>query len=156
MPEVIQFMNDKKSTRILEAMMLSIPVFPECIDAEPLELKEALVKAGIAPSLAEELLQFMPLAFARAYMNGAGIKFADYYIRLNPQTKEEIQKRLDDEPVYRDSLEVAFHIINNNSCGEAFTAIVFCSCELIVLNKLLTKGSKPEDIVIGPPILFME
>jgi hypothetical protein len=103
-------------------------------------LKEALIKAGIAPWLAKELLQFMPLAFARAYMNGMGVKFADDYICLNPQTKKEILKSFDDEPVYRGSIEVAFYIINNNLASEAFQAIVLRSCELNAVNKEYQKS----------------
>jgi hypothetical protein len=149
-------MNNKNSTEILEAMQLAIPVFAEYKDSDPFELKEALIKTDIAPWLAEKLLQFMPLAFARVYMNGMGIKFADDYICLNPQTKKEILKRFDDEPVYQDSLEVAFYIINNNLVSEAFQAIIFRSCELNALNNLLAKGSNPENILVGPPVLFME
>lgn len=84
----------KKITKFLEAMKLAIPVFAECKDTGSLKLKKAFVKAGIAPSLTEELLQFMSLAFARACINEICIKFTDYCIHLNSQTQNRYKNNL--------------------------------------------------------------
>ncbi len=146
-------MNDKNSVQILEAIKLAIPVFADNQNSEWHELEESLVKVGISPLLAIKLIEFMPLAFGRVHLEAKGFKFDDYYIRQNPNTKKEIRKKLNDEPVYQEAFEVASYIVATNRVGEAFMAIVYRSAELWCINDMLKQGSKPESILGLPPLL---
>lgn len=146
-------MTKNNDTHILEALKSAIPVFADNPETDLYELEAPLTKAGIDHSLSKRIIEFMPLAFGRVHMEAKGLKFDEHYIRRNPKTNEQIQRRLMDESVYRDAYELATYIVATNRADDAFMSIVYRSAELWSVNDLLTQGSKPENIMGLPPLL---
>jgi hypothetical protein len=141
---------------ILEAIQLAIPIFHEHKDSTWKTLGEALKEAGIPASLSNRLLEFMPLAFARAFVDGLGIEFGEYYIRFDPKTDKKVSKRLTDEPVFTESFSYASSLIAGKQEGNEFTAVVFRSSEFVAMNKAMNDGSRPEDLVSSPPVMLWD
>jgi hypothetical protein len=139
---------------ILEAIQLAVPIFHEHKNSTWKTLGEALQEAGIPASLSNRLLEFMPLAFARAFVDGLGIEFGEYYIRFDPKTNKKVSKRLADEPVFTESFSYASSLIAGKQSGDEFTAVVFRSSEFVAMNKAMNDGSRPEDLVSSPPVLL--
>jgi hypothetical protein len=141
---------------ILEAIQLAIPIFHEHKNSTWKTLGEALKEAGIPASVSNRLLEFMPLAFARAFVDGLGIEFGEYYIRFDPKTNKKVSKRLADEPVFTESFSYASSLIAGKQAGDEFTAVVFRSSEFVAMNKAMNDGSRPEDLVSSPPVLLWD
>lgn len=137
----------------LEAIKIALPLFAEYKNSDWKALVQALENTDIPLSLTDRLLEFMPLAFGRVFMDEMGVEFKDYYIRYDANTKRQQQKKLNDSPIYKDCFEVASHIVSRNMAGEAFTAVAFRSAELLAVNGLLNKGSKLNNVVLTPPYL---
>lgn len=141
---------------ILEAIKTALPVFAEHKGSDEEALEQALLSAGIPPALTIKLLGFMPLAFARVLMGGTGIMFQDYYLRYNYQTIKDQKRKLMDEPVYRESFELASYIAARKMAGEAFKAVAFRSPELAAVNEGLRNGSRPERMIMSPLVIIWD
>lgn len=139
-----------------EAIKTAFAVFAEHQHSDDESLQQALVNAGISPGLATKLLEFMPLAFGRVFLDGMGIKFEDYYLRQNPRTKENQKKKLSDEVVYRESFEVASFLFTKKVAGEVFKAVAFRSSEFKGVNNAMNDGSQPENLVMSLPIMLWD
>jgi hypothetical protein len=140
--------------KIVEAIKIALPVFAEHKDSDWEVLETALISAGVPASLTGKLLEFMPLAFGRVFLDGLGIKFEDYYVRYDAQINRKKEKKLADEPVYTESFWAASQIIARQAAGEAFNAVAFRSSEFLAVNNALNAGSKPEDLITAPPHLL--
>ena len=138
---------------IVEAIKIALPVFAEHKNSDWEVLENALINAGISPFLTKKLLEFMPLAFGRVFLDGMGIQFDDYYVRFDPQTERKKEMKLRDEPVYAESFWAASQIVTRQAAGEAFHAVAFRSSELHAINDALNTGSKPEDLVTASPYM---
>jgi uncharacterized membrane protein len=141
---------------IIEALKLALPVFHEHKDSTWKTLGDALKEAGIPTNLSNRLLEFMPLAFGRVFVDGMGIEFGEYYIRFNPKTNKKVSKRLDEEPVYREAFSFASALMAQQQAGEDFMSVIFRSSEFVAMNKAMNDGSHPEDLVSSPPILLWD
>ena len=139
--------------KIVEAIKIALPVFAEHKNSDWEVLETALIGAGIEPSLTAKLLEFMPLAFGRVFLDGMGIKFAENYTRYNDLSGQSKESKLLDEPVYAESFWAASQIVEYQAAGEAFNAVAFRSSELHAVNEALNAGSKPENLVTSPPHL---
>lgn len=137
---------------VREAILRAVPVFAAHPGGGPDELRAGLTKAGLSAALAAEVVEFLPIAVARALLNGMGVRFADHYVRQTAQGRVIGQKRLDEEPVYREGLAVADEI---GRMGEdALTAVVNFSSEYQAISKALNNGSRPEDLSCSPPVML--
>jgi hypothetical protein len=136
-----------------EAILLAMPVFAAQTRGSPSALRDELVKAGIPAALAAEVVEFLPLALARAMLEGMGVGFADYYVRQTAQGRVIGQKPLMDEPVFREGLAIADEL---SAGGEAFVAVAGWSAEYQAINKAMNSGSRPEDLHCAPPVVFAE
>ncbi|MGI8554790.1 MAG: DUF6585 family protein [Pyrinomonadaceae bacterium] len=72
---------------VIETIKIALPVFAQHKSSDWEVLGQSLERAGIASALADKLLEFMPLAFGRVFLDGTGIRFADHFIRYDPETK---------------------------------------------------------------------
>jgi hypothetical protein len=141
---------------ILVAVQKAVPVFHEHKDSTWKTLGEALEEAGIPKTISTRLLEFMPLAFARAFVDGLGIEFGEYYIRFDSKTNRKVSKKLMDEPVYSESLSFATSLMAEQRAGDEFISVVIRSSEFVAMNKAMNDGSHPEDLVSSPPILLWD
>jgi hypothetical protein len=138
---------------VRDAILLAMPVFTEHAWAGRSVVRDELEAAGIPAALAAEVIEFLPLALARAMLDGMGIRFEDYYVRQTARGHVIGQKPLMEEPVFREGLAIANEL---SGAGEAFIVVAGWSAEYQAINKALNSGSRPEDLQCAPPIVFAE
>jgi hypothetical protein len=136
---------------VRDAILLSIPVFGEHGRNGPAAVRAALIAAGIPAHLAAEVVEFLPLALARAMLEGMGIRFADHYVRQTAQGHVVGQKLLADEPVFREGLAIAGEVSGGT---DEFMAVAGLSPEYRAIQKLMSSGSQPEDLQCAPPVVL--
>lgn len=140
---------------VQEAIKIAMSIFAE--NNGNWELSEkALRNCDIPLPLAEKILEFMPLAFGRAFMKDLGVMFKDEYVRYVHSDNKIVEKyrvRLIDEPVFRESLKIASSMVSKRIAGEDFQAIAFTSAEFRIVNEMMNKGSEPQNLVLTEPYL---
>jgi hypothetical protein len=137
-----------------DAILLAVPTFAAHACDGPATLRCELGKVGISPALAAEIIDFLPLALARAMLDGLGIQFADHYVRRTAQGQVGGENRLADEPVYQEGLTIANEI--SGMGGDAFMAVAGWSTEYRAINRVMNAGSLAENIVCAPPIFLAQ
>jgi hypothetical protein len=136
---------------VRDAILLSIPVFEAHPHAGPADLRAGLVAAGVPAGLVAEIIDFLPLALARAMLDGMGIHFADHYVRQTAQGRVIGTKPLADEPVFRGGLEVACEV---SGMGQgAFLAVAGRSEEYQAVSRALDAGRRAEELECHPPVV---
>lgn len=136
---------------VRDAILLAIPVFEAYPNGGPADLRAKLAEGGVPPDLAAEVVDFLPLAFARAMLDGMGVRFADHYVRRTAQGREIGTKRLADEPVFREGLTIACEV---SGLGDgAFLAVAGRSPEYRAVSRALDGGARPEDMECHPPVV---
>lgn len=138
---------------VRDAILLAVPVFTEHARGGLSVIRDELEKAGVPRQLAAEVVEFLPLALARALLDGMGVRFEDYYVRQTARGHVIGQKPLMDEPVFREGLAIADELSGG---GEAFIAVAGWSAEFQAINKAMNSGSRPEDLQCAAPIVFAE
>lgn len=137
---------------VREAILLAVPVFAAHARGGPSDLRGELEQAGIPAQLAAEIVEFLPVALARAMLHGMGIRFADHYLRQTAQGRVIGQKLLADEPVYREGLVIADEI---SSMGEdLFMAVAGWSSEYRAISRAMNSGSQAEDLEFAPLVVL--
>lgn len=137
---------------VRDAILLAIPVYAAHARGGPSTVRGELEKAGVPPPLAAEVVEFLPVALARAMLDGMGVRFADHYVRRTAQGRVIGRKRLSDEPVYREGLLMADEV---SRMGEGeFMAVAGQSPEYRAINRAMNAGSAAADLVSGPLVLF--
>lgn len=137
---------------VRDAILLAVPLFATHARGGPSAVRGELEKAGVPAALASELVEFLPVALARALLSGMGIRFSDHYVRRTAQGRVIGQKLLADEPVYREGLAVADEIIR---MGEGtFMEVAGWSPEYQAVSRALSSGSRPEDLDYAPPVVL--
>jgi hypothetical protein len=134
-----------------EEIMRAVPVFAANKGSTSAGVVAALQRAGFDKSRAIDLMEFLPIAFARASLQGKGIQFAEYYVRVDDKKRERSRKKLIDEPVYREALGLVMEVKRQGK--EVIMAIASRSPELPVINQALQTGSRPEQVKLKPPAL---
>jgi hypothetical protein len=135
-----------------DAILRAVPVFAANAGRGPDELRAELNRAGLPVPLAAEVVEFLPIAVARAVLNGMGVRFADHYVRRTAQGQVIGQKPLADEPVYREGVDMADEI---GRMGDgALMAVVNYSPEYQAISKALGAGSRPEELTCAPPTML--
>jgi hypothetical protein len=135
-----------------DAILLAVPAFAAHARGGPSAVRGELEKAGVPAPLAAEIVEFLPVALARAMLDGMGIEFADHYVRQTAQGRVIGEKLLGDEPVYREGLAIAGEI---SGMGEdVFIAVAGRSPEYQAINRAMNSGSRPEDLQCAPPVML--
>lgn len=138
---------------VREAIVLAVPVFAAQAGGGLFAVREELQRAGVPPRLAAEIVEFLPLALARALLDGMGIHFEDHYVRQTAGGRVIGEKRLADEPVFREGLAIANEM---SADGDAFLAVAGWSVEYRAINRAMNSGARPEDLRCAPPVVFAE
>ncbi|MDB5307858.1 MAG: hypothetical protein JWO38_2060 [Gemmataceae bacterium] len=137
---------------VTEAIRRAVPVFAAHPTADVYFIRDRLVSDGIPVPLAADIVEFLPLAVARAVLDGMGIRFADEYVRQTPRGQTVGLKKLMDEPVYREGLTVAGEI--SEMGDEVFLALIERSPEYQAIRKALDTGARPEDLECAAPTMI--
>jgi hypothetical protein len=137
---------------VREAILRAVPVFAAHTARGPDELRRELTRVGLSVDVAAEVVEFLPIAVARAVLQGMGVRFADHYVRRTAQGQVIGEKRLDEEPVYREGLLMADEI---GRMGEAaLMAVVNHSPEYLAISKALNAGTRPDQLTCSPPTML--
>src|SRR5262245_10319328 len=63
----------------------------------------ALELDGFPPEASLSIIEFLPMAIGRAFTEDMGVRYPDYYIRLDPKTEQRAKRKVLEEPVYREA-----------------------------------------------------
>jgi hypothetical protein len=137
---------------VRDAILKAMPVFVAHARDGSSAVRGELKKAGIPANLAAEIVEFLPLALARAMLEGMGVQFADHYVRQTAQGHVVGQKPLADEPVFREGLAIAGQI--SGGVNGEFMAVAGLSPEYRAINKALNSGSQSKDLHCAPPVVL--
>jgi hypothetical protein len=138
---------------VRDAILLAPPVFAAHARGGLPAIRLGLEEAGIPSRLAIEIIEFLPLALARALLDGMGVHFEDYYVRHTSGGRVIGQKLLADEPVFREGLGVANEMSGD---GAAYLAVAGWSAEYQAINRAMNAGSRPEDLRCAQPVVFAD
>jgi hypothetical protein len=137
---------------VRDAVLLAVPVFAAEGGRGPSAVRAALERAGVPGPVAAEIVEFLPLALARAMLHGMGIGFADHYVRQTAQGRPIGEKLLADEPVFCEGLRVADEV---GAMGTgAFMAVAGFSPEYRAVERALQDGAAAADLRLGPPVVL--
>jgi hypothetical protein len=134
-----------------EAIRQALPVFVTYKGTSLAGLVSALERQGFSRTLALELGEFLPLAFARAVLEGKGLRFPDYYVRVDGQGRERARRKLLQEPVFREALGMVLEVRQEGT--DTLMAVAKRSAELHAINQALRSGKRAEQLVLNPPAL---
>lgn len=112
---------------------------------------ESLRSAGIPSNQADKLYKFTQIAWGRVFLNGMEITFAKEYFCLDADGSVITSGQLDEEPHYSFAVSNADRYVGS----PAFKFMALTSSEVNAVNKALHSGSKPENLVTAPPVIFM-
>lgn len=138
---------------VRDAILLAPPVFAAHARGGLRAIRLGLEEAGVPPRLAVEIVEFLPLALARALLDGMGVHFEDYYVRHTSGGRVIGQKSLADEPVFREGLAAADELSGD---GAAYLAVAGWSAEYQAINKAMNAGARPENLRFGPPVVLAD
>jgi hypothetical protein len=137
---------------VREAILRAIPIFAAHNGRGPDELRLELARGGLPAAIAAEIVEFLPLAVARAMLNGMGVRFSEHYVRQTAQGRVIGQKPLHNEPVFREGLAMADEI---SRMGEpTFLSVVNLSPEYQAISKALSSGAQPDQLSCAPPTML--
>ncbi|HEV7767403.1 MAG TPA: hypothetical protein VGQ76_20550 [Thermoanaerobaculia bacterium] len=131
----------------------AVTVFAEHPRADLNQLRRALQSAGLMQEQASDVIEFVPLAFARTFLDGMGIVFEDEYVRVDDQGRERMRRKLMDEATYRDALAVAPEVMATAG-QDAFLAVASRSSELQAVNTALHHGVDPAGLQASEPTML--
>jgi len=134
-----------------DAILRSIPVFVAHSQRDIYALRLELEQVGIPSPLAAEIVEFLPIAAARALLDGMEIQFAADYIRQTAHGRVIGQKALLDEEVYREGLAMADEIVRMGQ--DTFMTIAGWSHEYQSVSQALNNGSDAASLRLSPPVL---
>jgi hypothetical protein len=97
------------------------------------------------------LADFIPIAFARIAFSDTGIKFPDYFGRRDSSGRIRDYRRLDEEPVYNEALNIARAWWKSRP--EDVKTIADWSGTSTTVKNAIAKGSKLEDLEVAPTLL---
>jgi len=141
---------------MLEDIAQAAEVLRKQTDSSDEQLITALVKAGFDQARAIKMVEFIPLAYGRAWMEGKGVQFTDYYLRMSEDGESYTEHELEDEPVYREAAAAAQSEIAAGSGFDELFPIAGRSAEFRAINSALHGGSRLEDLELSPPIFLWE
>jgi len=135
-----------------EMVRAAIPIFVQnaAFNLEPIRV--GLIIARLKRPDVERVIEFVPLAFGRSLLDGMGIQFEDYYIRLDRDGNERLRRDLKDEPIFEAALKLA-PIVMQQLGQDAFMSIAMRSSELQATNEALNHGASPAGLQASPPVM---
>jgi hypothetical protein len=110
---------------------------------------DRLVAEGSDRTMAWQLVTFVPLAFCRAMLMPANVRFAPTYRSAQGESKP-----IADEPVYREAAALAASPASRGKGETYWVHIAGRSPEFQGINSLLLAGSRLEDLALGEPVFF--
>ncbi len=113
-----------------------------------------LAQNGVEDTFVPELLSLVPMAFARYFLRNAPFIFGDYMFLINERTRETLELKRLDNPIYAAAYRAAEH------CAKVLsqTQMMFICARNEGYNSIaaaLQKGWRREDIVVMDPVVIV-
>lgn len=135
-----------------EAVRLLVSLIPSAEEPSIEEIYTAMNRSGLGVDDADRAFKFTQIAFGRHFLDGMGIRFPAEYYWLDAGGSVIDSGLLDEEPHYAAAAALAPSVTQT----AAFMRLALTSADVQTVNELLKKGSKPQDIVAAPPLLFRD
>jgi len=140
---------------VRDAIRRAAPVLAQYGQGDPQILLAGLLRAGLSNEQAHDAVRFIPLAFGRDVLDGAGVVFSDTYLRIaGPQSAGE-ERPLNDEPFFREALSLAT-LVATEIGFDAFNTVAMQSSEFQALNNALNAGAQLENLIASPPAMMYD
>jgi hypothetical protein len=129
----------------------TVAIFRESPDASDDDIYRKAMAAGIEPKNAARLVEFLPMAYCRLMLASTGTRFSVMFRRRQHDGSLSHEQTLASEPLWSEimSFAKAEHVASKD-----LLAIAAHSAEFDAVNKLLNRGSKPEDISLSTAVLM--
>jgi hypothetical protein len=114
------------------------------------EIYNAMAEAGVPALVADRTFKFTQIAWGRILLDGLGITLDTGYICVNGDGKEIESGLLAKEPYFVTAMNIG------RQYPKGISKLAVTSSEIDAVNNALQGGSKPEDLVMSPVLLFME
>jgi len=119
-------------------------------DADDLTPLREFAATGIARRTAACMVEFIPMAFCRVFLEHTGAGFADTFRRGSPHAPS---RDLLTEPVWRAALEYAREEVRRGVTEEDVLALAGRSAEFNAASQLMTEGNQLSSIRFTEPLL---
>jgi hypothetical protein len=117
------------------------------------DLYAAMAKAGIPGPDADRAFKFTQIAWGREFLRGRGdFQFAPDYLLFNGAGDVIESGTLSNQPYF----VAAMAAVKKYASSPGFSRLALMSADVQAINKALEAGSKPTDLAMAPPALFME
>jgi hypothetical protein len=111
----------------------------------------AMAESGIPNAIADRAFKFTQLAFGRLFLDGMGIKFPADYLCFDAAGDVIESGVLSEQPYFAAAMTIA-----RRGPPRGLPRLALMSSDVNAVNSALNAGSKPENLVAGPPVMFME
>lgn len=140
----------KKFSEITDSIIKGVETFRDNLRADEQVLIQNLISQGIDEKTAGDLVDFIPIAFTRVGLDHLNIDFQDYVQYVDKIGRVKEKRKLIDIPIYAEAVRFAKEDAGLFVDNEEFLTIESYSAEFKVINDMLNKGSRIEDLVISP------
>jgi hypothetical protein len=138
----------------LTAVQRSLPAFSAVRTGEWGALEAAIVRAGVPPAVAAEVVAFAPIAFGRVLLDGMGIEFSPEYSTPASAAQGRTAGMITEHPMYVAAYMTASGMLSRQAGGESLVNTAVWSAEFSAVNQALHAGSQAADLVTGPPLIM--
>jgi hypothetical protein len=135
-----------------EAISKAVKIFRESPTGSDYEIYIRVVAAGVEPKRAARLVEFLPMAYCRLILTGAGARFSDRFQRRLQDGTLSPERTLASEPAWTEVMRFA-KAEQAQVSGSELVAIAAHSAEFDAANQLLNRGAKTEDVVLTTAVL---
>jgi hypothetical protein len=140
----------KNVSEFTDLVIKGVETFRDNSQADEQTLINMLISKGIDNQDALDLVDFIPIAFARAGFEHLSIKFQDYVEKVTRNGTVIERKRLSEIAIYNEAYKFAGENAGLFLDNDEFLAIQVYSAEFKVINDMLNQGSEPANIMLSP------
>ncbi len=115
---------------------------------DPDGLMQDLHELGYDEEAVRLVVQLTPIAFGRKLLEGRGIRFSEYFIRLTAEGRLLERDRLKRHPIFKYAQAAA------EQHPELLALVGSRSSEVESINRSLRSGSEPRNLRLAPTVLF--
>ncbi len=140
----------KNFSEFTDSVIKSVETFRDNPRKDEEFLIQNLVNQGIDKKAAGDLVDFIPIAFTRVGLEPLNVNFQDFVQFVDKKGNIVEKKKLLDIPIYIEAVRFAKEDAGLFIDNDEFLTIESYNAEFKVINDMLNKGSRIEDLVISP------
>jgi hypothetical protein len=109
-----------------------------------------LTRSGVDPAEADRAYTMIQIAWGRHFIDGLGIQISPNFLSIDQRGRVVATGVLEQDPYF----VAAKRFAEQNPTLAAIQAISQMSAEFNAVNNALLAGSKPENLVLSPAVVF--